>query len=530
MVWRVMVLDGAARPCIVFIFSLSPLLKSGTPETNCFLHRWTVSGFILLGVTVATVLTGLLLKFTLVRGAGRLHHKMLTYLTSLPVIHFESTPPCTILNTFSADSRIVDQILPTTLELLLSVFINFCSYLSIYLSICIQLHRLQNLSKLPLFNHFSEILSGLRTIRAYRVQYWFTGYVTHAIDVFNVVFIYIYAMNRWLAVRLDILGCLIMFTASLGSLALSVNNGGNGTLVGLCLLYVIMAPIYLNMIARHMSELDNNVCSLERVIEYASETPPSIDPPDCIDIHETWPDMGDIQFRHIALNYDPEQSPVVAFCGHAGSGRSSLILSLFKMIHVHEGKIFINNQDISVVPSYILRSRLSIIPHDPIMFDGTVRFNLDPEGKYRDPEIWEALNAVQLKRTVQELPHKLETAVLYEGKEFSVGQRQLFCFARAYMRDSKIVIVEQEHTNDDALMEETIQELIQTVFRDSTVLVTLHHLTHLHNYHRVMVLDQGKIIEFDTAEHLLANENSMLSALVREGQQRRSNKVLITVS
>lgn len=523
---------------------------------------------ICVGVTVATVLTGLLLKFTLVRGAGRLHHKMLTYLTSLPVIHFESTPPCTILNTFSADSRIVDQILPTTLELLLRftlqgilVLIMCCIAMPyfILIAICIiicfyflrkfyqpslsQLHRLQNLSKLPLFNHFSEILSGLRTIRAYRVQYWFTGYVTHAIDVFNVVFIYIYAMNRWLAVRLDILGCLIMFTASLGSLALSVNNGGNGTLVGLCLLYVIMAPIYLNMIARHMSELDNNVCSLERVIEYASETPPSIDPPDCIEIHETWPDMGDIQFRHIALNYDPEQSPVVrdatftirdaekvAFCGHAGSGRSSLILSLFKMIHVHEGKIFINNQDISVVPSYILRSRLSIIPHDPIMFDGTVRFNLDPEGKYRDPEIWEALNAVQLKRTVQELPHKLETAVLYEGKEFSVGQRQLFCFARAYMRDSKIVIVEQEHTNDDALMEETIQELIQTVFRDSTVLVTLHHLTHLHNYHRVMVLDQGKIIEFDTAEHLLANENSMLSALVREGQQRRSNKVLITVS
>lgn len=519
-------------------------------------------------VIVITGLTGLLLKFTLVRGAGRLHHKMLTFLTSLPVIHFESSHHSTILSTFSADSRIVDQILPTTLELLLRfilqgllVLIMCCIAMPYFvlISICVitcfyflrkfyhpslsQLHRLQNLSKLPLFNHFSEILSGLRTIRAYRVQYWFTGYVTHAIDVFNVVFIYIYALNRWLAVRLDILGCLIMFMASLGSLALSVNNGANGTLVGLCLLYAIMAPIYLNMIARHMSELDNNVCSLERVIEYASESPPSIDPPDCIEVPETWPRLGDIHFRHIALNYDPEESPVVrdvtftikdaekvAFCGHAGSGRSSLILSLFKMIHVHEGKIFINNQDISVVPSYILRSRLSIIPHDPIMFDGTVRFNLDPEGKYRDPEIWEALNAVQLKRTVQELPHKLETAVLCEGKEFSVGQRQLFCFARAYMRDSRIVIVEQEHTNDDALMEETIQELIQTVFRDATVLVTLHHLTHLNNYHRVMVLDQGKIIEFDKAEHLLANENSMLSALVREGQQRRSNKVVITVS
>ncbi|XP_036369028.1 ATP-binding cassette sub-family C member 9-like isoform X4 [Octopus sinensis] len=523
---------------------------------------------ICLSCVAVTVLTGLLLKFTTVRGADRLHQKMLHYLTSLPVIHFESTPPATILNTFSADSRIVDQILPTTIELLLRFLLQaiivlvICSIAMPYFVLATvpiiilfyllfkfyrpsirQLNRLQNLTKLPLFNHFSEILSGLRTIRAYRVQYWFTGYVTHAINVFNVVFLYIHAVNRWLAIRLDFLGCLILLLASLGSLAFSIQNEENGTLVGLCMLNVLMMPIYVNMIARHATELENNITSLERVVEYACETPPSVDPPDCIEVPESWPDVGDIEFQHIALNYDPEQSPVVmdatftikdaekvAFCGHAGSGRSSLILSLFKMIHVHEGKILINYQDISVVPSQVLRSRLSIVPHDPIMFDGTVRFNLDPEGIYKDPEIWEALNAVQMKSTVQELPHKLETVVLHEGKEFTIGQRQLFCFARAYMRDSKIVIVEQEHTNDDALMEETIQDLIRTVFRDSTVLVTLHHLTHLNDYDRVMVLDQGRIVEFDKASELLMNENSMLAALVRESQLKRPNKVVITIS
>ncbi|GAB1608174.1 ATP-binding cassette sub-family C member 9-like isoform X4 [Argonauta hians] len=523
---------------------------------------------ICLGCVLLTVVTGLLLKFTTVRGADRLHQKMLNYLTSLPVIHFESTPTATILNTFSADSRIVDQILPTTVELLLRfllqavVVLVVCTIAMPYAILGIipfiilfyvlfkfyrpsirQLNRLQNLTKLPLFNHFSEILSGLRTIRAYRVQYWFTGYVTHAINVFNVVFLYIHAVNRWLAIRLDFLGCLILFLASQGSLAFSIQNQENGTLVGLCMLNVLMMPIYMNMIARHTTELENNVMSLERVVEYASDTPPSVDPPDCITVDEHWPDTGNIEFQHIALNYDPDQSPVVvdatftirdaekvAFCGHAGSGRSSLILSLFKMIHIHEGKILINNQDISVVPSQVLRSRLSIVPHDPIMFDGTVRFNLDPEGVYKDPEIWEALNAVQMKSTVQELPHKLETVVLHEGKEFTIGQRQLFCFARAYMRDSKIVIVEQEHTNEDALMEETIQDLIRTVFRDSTVLVTLHHLTHLNDYNRVMVLDQGRIVEFDCAATLLSDENSMLAGLVRESQLKRPNKVVITVS
>ncbi|XP_078621126.1 ATP-binding cassette sub-family C member 8-like [Branchiostoma floridae x Branchiostoma japonicum] len=242
---------------------------------------------------------------------------------------------------------------------------------------------------------------------------------------------------------------------------------------------------------------------------------------------EEWPVSGTVQLESVSARYDQTLDPVlttvtaniragekVGICGRTGSGKSSLTLALFRMIDMFEGVISIDGVDISRVPLTLLRSRLSIIPQDPVLFSGTIRFNLDPEENSEDEELWKALEIAQLKNVVADMPNKLDEMVTESGENFSVGQRQLFCLARAFVRKSRILIMDEATASVDMETDAILQEVIKVAFGDRTVITVAHRIATILNSDRILVLDQGKLVENDSPDNLLKKPDGLFTAMV----------------
>ncbi|XP_070557371.1 ATP-binding cassette sub-family C member 9-like [Ptychodera flava] len=238
-----------------------------------------------------------------------------------------------------------------------------------------------------------------------------------------------------------------------------------------------------------------------------------------------WPDKGNIRFDDVSVRYAADQEPVltdvnvnfkagekIGICGRTGSGKSSLTLALFRIIDTFKGRIVIDGIDISRVPLLTLRERLVIIPQDPVLFAGTIRFNLDPEYKKTDDEIWEALEVAQLKGIVAELDNRLDSEVSEEGDNFSVGQRQLFCLARAFLRNAKILVMDEATASIDVKTDAILQSVISTAFADRTVLTIAHRISIILDSDSVLVLSEGKVVEFGSPKKL-QNQDGVNSLL-----------------
>ncbi|XP_078621139.1 ATP-binding cassette sub-family C member 9-like [Branchiostoma floridae x Branchiostoma japonicum] len=277
------------------------------------------------------------------------------------------------------------------------------------------------------------------------------------------------------------------------------------------------------------AKVEANMTSVERVENY-SRVPEEIYerksgntiPP------EEWPASGTVQLESVSARYDQTLDPVltmvtaniragekVGICGRTGSGKSSLTLTLFRMIDMFEGVISIDGVDISCVPLTLLRSRLSIIPQDPVLFSGTIRFNLDPEENSDDEELWRALEIAQLKDVVTDLPSKLDEMVTEGGENFSVGQRQLFCLARAFVRKSRILIMDEATASVDMETDAILQDVIKVAFGDRTVITVAHRIATILNSDRILVLDQGKLVENDSPDNLLKKPDGLFTAMVK---------------
>uniref|UniRef100_A0A8C1H882 ATP-binding cassette, sub-family C (CFTR/MRP), member 9 n=1 Tax=Cyprinus carpio carpio TaxID=630221 RepID=A0A8C1H882_CYPCA len=520
-------------------------------------HRSCVPVFIILcGAAIALCLiTSLTVEFLGVAAATNLHHNLLNKIIHAPIRFFDVTPLGQILNRFSADTNIIDQHIPPTLEsltrstLLCLSAIGVIAFVTPTFLIALvplavafyfiqkyfrvaskDLQDLDDSTQLPLLCHFSETAEGLTTIRAFRHEARFKQRMLELTDTNNTAYLFLSAANRWLEVRTDYLGAVIVLTAAVAAIwSTSGPDVDQSGLVGLGLTYALTVTNYLNWVVRNLADLEVQMAAVKKVNSFLSTESENYEGSmDVSQVPEDWPQHGEIKIHDLCVRYDSMLKPVlkqvnahinpgqkVGICGRTGSGKSSLSLAFFNMVDVFEGKIVIDGIDICKLPLQTLRSRLSIILQDPVLFSGSIRLNLDPERTCTDDRLWEALEIAQLKNMVKALPGGLDAVVTEGGENFSVGQRQLFCLARAFVRKSSILIMDEATASIDMATENILQKVVMTAFADRTVVTIAHLVSSILEAEQVLVFSSGTLVECDSAPNLLAQENSLFSILVR---------------
>ncbi|KAH9499735.1 Multidrug resistance-associated protein 1 [Bulinus truncatus] len=395
-----------------------------------------------------------------------------------------------------------------------------------YIPTCRQLRRLDSTTRSPIYTHFSETLSGTASIRAYGAQDRLTRESRSRVD-HNFKFYYAgIATSTWLSFRLQLLGNLVVLAAAIFAVASSDIDTG---IVGLSVSYATQMTGAFEFLVTMMSEVETNIVSVERIKEYtettreAEWTLPGQRP------KSDWPQNGYVEFDHYQTRYRPGLDLVlkdvtcqikggekVGIVGRTGAGKSSMTVALFRIIEAAGGKIYIDGKNVANMGLHDLRSKLTILPQEPVIFSGTLRMNLDPFDRHGDTEIWDALEHAYLKNFVEGLPQGLNYECGEGGSNLSVGQRQLVCLARTLLRKTKILVLDEATAAVDFETDELIQKTIRSEFKESTVLTIAHRLNTILDYDRVMVLDQGYIREFNSPNILLSDKTSIFYSMAKD--------------
>ncbi|GFS61777.1 ATP-binding cassette sub-family C member 8 [Trichonephila inaurata madagascariensis] len=523
-------------------------------EINYYIHIYAI----LSGCSILLAfITNISAQLTSLKAVKVLHSRMLNNVVQCPMKFFDSTPVGRIINRFSSDMSTIDKKLPVTLPILLRFILLCLSAIIVdmivtpYFIIVVipvaaiyyflqhffrftsrELQRLDCITKSPVYSHFTETVCGLSTIRAFRAESRFTEMIMACIDVNNTAFILVNCSNCWLGISLDYLGGIILFIATLSSVFASIYGDVSEAFVGMSMTYTLLVPIYLNWVVRNLASTEMYMSAVERVRNY-SKLPIEDGPAkDLSDLSDEWPEYGAISFQNVTMKYDSNSDPVlknitltikpgekVGICGRTGSGKSSLIMALFRMVNIMSGKIEIDGVNILNIPLEFLRSRLSIIPQEAVIFSGTVRENLDPAKEYTDEEIWKALEAAQLKHLITALPGGLEAQVSDEGSNMSAGQHQLFSLARALIRKSKILVMDEATSSLDPDTDLILQNVVAEQYKDSTVLSIVHRVQSVLNFDKVIVLDGGRVAEVGNPKDLQEVKGSIFASLVKASHQ-----------
>ncbi|XP_033954587.1 ATP-binding cassette sub-family C member 4-like isoform X2 [Pseudochaenichthys georgianus] len=506
------------------------------------------------GLTAAAVVFGymrsLVLFHGLVRSSQTLHNSMFSAVIRTPVRFFDVNPIGRILNRFSKDISQMDSLLPITFVNFYQLFLQNVGVIAVAASViplilvpvipllfiflylrCFYLHtsrdikRLESTTRSPVFSHLSSSLQGLWTIRAFRAEERLTKAFDAHQDLHTEAWFLFLMTSRWFALYLDSICSVFITFVTFGCIPL--RDGLNAGEVGLVLTYAMTLVGNFQWMVRQSAEVENMMTSVERVVEYTeleSEAPWETKKRPLPD----WPNKGLVTFDRVSFSYSPEGAPVlkdisftfkpnekVGIVGRTGAGKSSLVSALFRLAEP-QGKIYIDGVLTSEIGLHDLRTKMSIIPQDPVLFTDTVRKNLDPFGQHSDEDLWRALEEVQLKSVVEELPRKLETVLAESGSNFSVGQRQLVCLARAVLRQNRILVIDEATANVDPGTDELIQKTIRDKFRECTVLTIAHRLNTIIDSDRIMVLDSGTIQELDRPFNLLQNKDGALYKMVQQ--------------
>ncbi|NXP26107.1 MRP1 protein, partial [Scytalopus superciliaris] len=472
-----------------------------------------------------------------------LHHQLLDDMLHLPLQHFEASPVGQIISRFTKDLFIVDVCfhfdlrtwLNCTLDLIGTILVITSAsplfivvvvplgyfYFTIQVSVFSrQIRRLAGASQSPVISHFSETLAGQSTIRAFGHQERFIRKNYHVVYENLVCFYNNLISNRWLSVRLEFLGNLMVFFAAL-FVALSGNPVSSSTVgLNVCSKFKFLhSPMHLfpqvihilNVWVRRACEIETNAVSIERICEYATMDKEVSILLAMLSIHlEYLISVHRKLLIRLTLILVSDSSSLyhhflfqVGIVGRTGAGKSTLTNCLFRVLEGYEGKIIIDGIDISTIGLHDLRGNLNIIPQDPILFSGTLQSNLDPLGKHSDLELWEVLELCDLKDFVQSLPKKLLHVISEGGENLSVGQRQLVCLARALLQKTKILVLDEATASVDMETDNFVQSIIKREFHTCTVLTIAHRLHTVMDSDRVLVLDAGRILEYDTPQNLL---------------------------
>lgn len=453
-----------------------------------------------------------------------------------------------------------------------------------YLRSSVDLKRLESVQKSPLYQQFGETLSGVTTIRAYGHEQRFAQDNLHRIDTHNRPFIYLWAANRWLAFRVDVTGALVSFFAGV-FIILRINTIDAGA-AGLSMTYAVMFSENILWLVRLYSVNEQNMNAVERLKEYmdveqeGDAIKPDARPPG------NWPSHGAIEFINYSTRYRSDLDPVlknvtfnvqpgerVGIVGRTGAGKSSLTLALFRGLEAEEGKIVIDDVDIGLIGLQDLRESITIVPQDPTLFTGTIRSNLDPFGLFTDEEIFGTLRRVQLvggttqphRQSIGSETHEVnegsdhnlsltktftnsrENSNIFEslaspvsesGSNLSQGQRQLLCLARALLKAPKVLLMDEATASIDYATDSKIQDTLREV-KDSTIITIAHRLQTIIDYDKVLVLDKGKVVEYDAPWELISQEGGIfqgmcemsgdLDVLTEEARKAGNKRKLIDV-
>ncbi|KAL3882083.1 hypothetical protein ACJMK2_028455 [Sinanodonta woodiana] len=528
------------------------LLLGNSPE-RIHKNQYYVGIYGVLGGLQVTLIV--LFSVTIIKGrinaSTCLHQKMLTNVLRCPMEFFDRTPVGRVVNRFAKDIDDIDKEIPWRFESWLEcvywcigavivISYNTPMYLAVifplgclyflaqrfYINTSRQLRRLQSNTRSLIISLFSETISGAVTIRAFGVQKEFSRESELRVDTNHKIQLAANSSTRWLAVRLELLGAVVVVAA--GIFAVAGRETLNGAIVGLSISYAIQFTEYFNWYVRMTSELETSIVSVERILEYTkrpTEAPlvTEVRPP------PSWPSEGKVEFMSYSTRYregldlilkditvSVKPGEKVGIVGRTGAGKTSLSLSLFRMIEPAGGHIQVDGLDVSKIGLHDLRTNLTILPQEPVLFSGSLKMNLDPHDEHTDSAIWLALEQAHLKSFIDSLPTKLEYECGEGGQSLSVGQRQLVCLARSLLKKSKVLVLDEATAAVDMETDDLIQQTIRREFADCTVLTIAHRLNTVMDYDRILVIDRGAVKEFDSPVSLLSRTDSLFYQMAKD--------------
>ncbi|KAJ5913059.1 hypothetical protein N7504_001942 [Penicillium tannophilum] len=560
--------------------SIGPTTPDGDVNVMFYLVVYALLG---IGYILISLSREAVLFWGSLHASWKIHDRLLKTVMHAKFRFFDSTPLGQLMNRFSKDVEAVDQeVAPVAIGMLHSlasvimivilisiitpgfliagIFITlvYTALGAIYLNSSRDLKRLESVQRSPLYQQFGETLNGIVTIRAYGDGPRFIIDNHRRINAYNRPHIYLWAANRWLALRVDWTGALVSFFAATFVL-INVGNIDAGA-AGLSLTYAVTFTENVLWLVRLYSEVQQNMNSVERVREYLEvdqEAAPVI--PESRPA-KGWPVEGAVEFSGYSTRYRPDLDAVlkevsfsvkpgekVGIVGRTGAGKSSLALALFRGLEAEKGKILIDGVDIGAIGLRDLREAITIVPQDPTLFTGTIRSNLDPFGLFTDEEIFTALRRVHLigspsgsttpltgttfnategngvvdtgangsAVTVvdnKNVFHNLESLVSESGSNLSQGQRQLLCLARALLKKPRVLMMDEATASIDYATDAKIQETLREL-HDSTIITIAHRLQTIIDYDKVLVLDHGKVIEYDHPWTLINSEDGLFRGM-----------------
>ncbi|KAL5367772.1 ABC ATPase [Cryptosporidium parvum] len=483
------------------------------------------------------------------------HNKLLSHIEHAPLSFFENTPIGRILNRFTSDLVHLDELLPTSFNnssvtvlmsatMLVSVgvitpqflffippiFYAFYCVAKKYPPIIRQSERKSAALTAPITSQLMETMSGLATIHTFGAENMLIRKMDNAIIALNNIRYHLDIAYIWLYLRLEVIGCMTLVVTGIFSVLLSACNLSNPGILGTILSFAVALPGWLRYSIFTVGEFEADMVGFERIRTYTDSEMYQVVVSDQeksnINVPEDWPSQGKIEFRNVDMTFYPNPNPSlcniclkispgerIGIVGRTGAGKSSLFSAILRLFDPSFGAILIDDLETSKVSPLKLRESISIVPQDPVIFTGTVRFNLDPKGSYSDEELYEVLKRAHVFDYVNNLPGKLNFQLEGGGTQLSVGIKQLFCLTRAILRKSRILLLDEATSFVDIQTDSLIQETIKSEFKGCTILTIAHRIKTIINYDKILVLESGRVFEFDTPQNLLRNPKSVFSSL-----------------
>uniref|UniRef100_A0A8C9KIQ2 ATP-binding cassette sub-family C member 10 n=1 Tax=Panthera tigris altaica TaxID=74533 RepID=A0A8C9KIQ2_PANTA len=535
--------------------SVSPLPKAAPNGSSDIRFYLTVYATIAGVNSLCTLLRAVLFAAGTIRAAATLHHRLLRRVLMAPVTFFESTPAGRVLNRFSSDVACADDSLPFMLNILLANAVGLLGLLAVlgsglpwlllllpplsilyyrvqrhYRASSRELRRLSSLTLSPLYTHLADTLAGLAVLRAAGASHRFEEENQRLLELNQRCQFAASAAMQWLDIRLQLMGATVV--SAIAGIALVQHQQGlaNPGLVGLSLSYALSLTGLLSGLVSSFTQTETMLVSVERLEEYSCDLPqePQGQLPR---LGIGWLTQGSVEFQDVVLVYRPglpnaldgvtfrvQPGEKLGIVGRTGSGKSSLLLVLFRLLEPSSGRVLLDGVDTSQLELAELRSQLAVIPQEPFLFSGTVRENLDPQGLHEDRALWQALEQCHLSEVIMSMGG-LDGELGEGGRSLSLGQRQLLCLARALLTDAKILCIDEATASVDQKTDQLLQQTICKRFADKTVLTIAHRLNTILNSDRVLVLQAGRVAELDSPAALRSQPHSLFQQLLQSSHQ-----------